>query len=100
MLGAQLHLSAGVEHREDRGDDRQLPVSEPVLQLQVLKELRGQAAVAAEQTDSSGIRNCRETREHTDSSQRDFNRDSEEIFEGQLLLFVQFPPFPVVMKSL
>lgn len=93
MLGAQLHLSAGAEHREDRGDGRQLPVSEPVLQLQVLKQLRGQAAVAAEQTDSSEIRNCRETREQTDSSQRDFNRDSEEIFKGQFLLLFNFLHF-------
>ena len=53
MQGAQLCLTAGVEYREERGDDRQLPVTEHVLQLYLEEELRGQAAVAAQQTDSA-----------------------------------------------
>lgn len=47
------------------------------LQIDVEKELRGRAAVAAEQTDRLEIRNCGEMRKQTNSSQRDFNRHNE-----------------------
>lgn len=45
------------------------------MQLHLETELRGQAAVAAEQTDRTEVRTCRETRKQT---KRHFNRDSEE----------------------
>lgn len=56
-------------------NERQLPVSWHVLQLHLETELRGQTAVAAEQTDRTEVRTCRETKKQT---QRHFNRDSEE----------------------
>lgn len=71
-----------------------------LLQLHLEKELRGQAAVAAEPTDRPEITNCRETRKQTNSSQRDSD-SSEEIFKGQLVDLVTFSlSCPVVMKAL
>lgn len=84
--------------KQDAGSSEEM--TSLLLQLHLEKELRGAAAVAAEQTDTTEVRSCRETRKHTNSSQRDFIRDSEEIFRGQLVVSVQLSLFSVVMKVL
>lgn len=57
--------------------------------------------MAAEQTDRTETRNCRETRKQTNSSQRDSDRNSEETFKGQLVDLVKCSlSCPVEIQSL